>query len=35
MAMLEKAMALYPKIVLRAKTGMISVITPMPGSIMM
>ena len=34
-AILEKAMALYPKMRLRAKHGMISLITPNPGRIMM
>ncbi len=33
-ARLEMAMALYPKIFLRAKTGKISEITPMAGRIM-
>ena len=33
--MLEKAMNLYPKMVRRLKTGMISLTTPMAGRIMM
>ena len=35
MAMLEKAMKVNPKMFLRAKHGMISLATPMPGRIMM